>query len=1523
MTKPPRRSIFSAFRGGRDPADGDPGVLDQGTEVGHYVIEGRIGAGGMGVVFRAHDSRLDRTVALKFLPPHLDADEDARHRLLVEARAAAGLDHPNICTIHEVGTHVGRSYIAMAHYEGRTLEELLRAEGALAPARAARISIDVARGLHRAHEAGIIHRDIKPGNVLITEDGAVKILDFGIAKVAGIELTAEGAQLGTVAYMAPEQLRGAAVDARTDVWALGILLFEVCSGRRPFAGGDVGSAMRGILELEPAGLREAVPAVPRAIAELVSVCLRKNPEERPATAADVAAALEAALRSAVGTEADAETAGADPSPSVRDESGLTAEGERHQTTVLVAEVAGRSALEELLSPAKSDELLNECRAAVARIVVEHGGVIDRDTPERVVALFGVPTAREDDAVRAVRAARAMRAAVAELVDRAGATGRAGMGCGIDTGRAVARLDESATSGFRVVGGPVERSARIAAQAGAGEVLISPECRRLVAPFFETTEATRLPGRGDREGAATYLVGAGTGATTRLEAAAAEGLGPLFGREAELSLLLQACDATAAGQGRFVSVVGEAGVGKSRLLLEFDRRLDPDRFEILRGRCHPFGAEALFMPFIDLVRDRLGLSREEGQISPDRVADLVRSIDPELDDFVPFYLQLLGLVGDEDRALQEAAAGEQVRAGLTESLSAVLTLGARARPTVALIEDWHWVDAASRRVLRQVLEMVSAYPLLIVVTTRPEGDGDWGSPAAHTPIVLGPLPLEDSARIVSSALGATEAPEDLVRFLYERTGGNPFFLEELCRSLREDETLRVEGETVVGRAALERVALPDTVQGVVRIRLDRLEPAARRLIRAASVIGREFGLDVLERALGGKADLAAGLDRLRELGLIQRTRMVPVPEFRFKHSLIRDVAYDGLLERQRAELHGAVGEAIEALGPDRSDEQLDRLAEHFARAGSWEKALTYQGAAIDRLWAFSGFQAASDLLARALEWATHLEDPDRRFHKKVELLLRQERLSEFLGQRDRQQEIIDELLGMLDPEEHARDVASVYVRQADLLILTRDHEGAERALVSAIRIGDAIGDPSLRRHAFRSMGLLRWHQGRHEEASGLVERALEIDRDLGNDEAIIGNLTNLGQIHRSLGDYERALDYLGRALELERSIGPRRAGLVAKESYILHVIGSIHASLGDSEKALEYLETALSSVQSGSGQPNIIHQHFHLTTIARLYLADGRIDEALDLYREAARVSREHPEGLATSLRLLGEVLLNLGRHAEALPHLAEAAELYARLHNAVAEATMWRGVAIALGAQGDSAGALEAWGRARRLASRVGHVEMELEALEGIARLKRREDPAAALEAYASAIVLATGRGDAGRRGGLRYAIGLVQWEQGTYTDALSSFEAAHEDLRAAGDRVHAGLALNSVGRTLRDLGRYEEAVDRLTAAVTLHRQSGERLLESHARATMGDIHLDLGRPDDAREHFAAAYDLRKALGDATGQGWMLHRLATTQQALGSGSGVDYYLDEAEEIAARTGDIELAGACASLRRAVHPETEGG
>ncbi|HET7197445.1 MAG TPA: tetratricopeptide repeat protein, partial [Burkholderiales bacterium] len=1450
-------------------------------------------------------------------------DAAARERLRVEAQAAARLDHPNICTIYEVGeTQDARFFIVMPFYHGETIAARLT-RGPLAVAEVVSVALQTARGLAKAHDSGIIHRDIKPANLIVNADGVLKILDFGIAKLSGAAITLPGATPGTTAYMSPEQTRGDRLTAATDIWSLGVVLYEMLTGAKPFGGGDARAVRAAICAAEPEPVATRRADVPPSLDQLVRASLAKDAAQRPSSASAVAGELEA-----IGALLGVSVAGVSAARS-RDErersdapATLSTDGEGRDAAIVALRVSGYAELLESRGSADAMREVDRVRALVAETAERFGGVLNGFDESGGAVLFGVPHAREDDCVRAARAAAVLVDGVCDSSegDAPSSTAPLRLHVGLDAGRVIVRPLDRHGASFHVAGPAVDLAARLADLSPAGRVWIGPRCRRLLEPSLRLTlrDGMLLPD-GDRT-VSPYELAGESDAQTRLEAALRHGdLTPYTARDHELSLVRACLDDASAGAGRFVVVLGEAGMGKSRLLHELLPVVQDRGATVLRGRCLSYGAATAYLPFIDVVRDALGLAAH-GPATTAAALARVREGMPELDEFLSLYLHLLSLPGAELRIAPQLQ-GEKFRIMAQEAIAALLTATSRQHPTVLLLEDWHWVDDASHAVLTQIAELVARYALLVVVTCRPGYVGDWGPVAPHATVNLGPLAESSTAELLRAVLGARDVPAPLVTLLHERTGGNPFFLEEICQELLEDGALRVANGAVELAHPMDALRLPGTVQAVIRARLDRLDSATRDTLLVASVVGREFGRDVLERTLDDASRLNAAIRSLKAAGLVEQTGVAPRAIYRFRHVLMQEAAYATLLEHRRRVLHGRVGAAMEAVGDAMQDDRLERMAHHFERAEVWDKAVRYAVLAAERASTLAEFPEAMQLIERARTWLARLPETTSRRERSVDLLLRQERLGETLGLRDRQQVFIDEMFALLGADGNCVQLAEVYLRQGDLHTLMRRFDAADDALQQCVALRRALGDAVGVRHALRSLGLLRWHQGRDEDALACIEEALAIDRERGDTIAVVGDLSNLGYVLKGMGYYETAEERLLEGIDLSERIlaGEADAGVksdaAVKQHYLVHNLANVYRQLGQSERALELMRRA---AERSGGDRLPIQLSYHYTSIAHLCLVAGRIEESLEHYRAAVDFTRRanFVPGLSLSLRMLGEVLATLGRRDEALPLLEEAAGLFAQLGNRTSQAELWESVAQLHEAEHRDPDALSAWARARALRRDLRDVAGELTAAEGLGRVTRRHvsEPALAIPHYADAAAMAATVGERRTEGRLRNVIGILEYQRKSYAAALEQYQLAAAVFDACGDADGLGLALNSIGATLRSMGRHADARTSLARALEHNERAARPELLGHTLGMLGAVEMEAGAADRAVPYLERSLAIRVEQGDTRGEGWMCYELSRAAVAGAMPDRARSMLESSARAAKECGDAELSDACDRLRR---------
>ena len=661
-----------------------------------------------------------------------------------------------------------------------------------------------------------------------------------------------------------------------------------------------------------------------------------------------------------------------------------AESERKHVTVLFSDLSGYTAMTIKLDPEEVKEIMSRIFGEIAQVIAKYEGFIERFIGDAVMAVFGVPKAHEDDPIRAIRAAKEIHDLVENLnpqfenrIDQP-----LSMHSGINTGLVVTGEIDVQKGTHGITGEAINLASRLQDLAQAGEILVGPDTFRQAEGHFTFKSLKPTVVKGRIQSLTPYRVVEESAIRTRFEAAQRRGLTTFTGRAQEIAALCTCLDKALKGNGQFVTVVGEAGVGKSRLIYEFRHGLDRGKITVLQGRCLSYGRNVPYFPLLNALRHGLHLHEKDSPSElQEKAVKNVLAIDETLEQYLPLYLHLLS-IPSEDYPLPRHLHGQELINAIQKALAAINILNSKRQPIVLILEDWHWVDEASDSALKHLLGMMAPHHLMVVVIYRPEYASNWGNWSHHTPIVLKPMDSQHTEKIIGSAWKADRLPEGLSSMIHERTSGNPFFIEEVCNALIEEGIVQMrEGDVNLTRAP-EYLVLPDTVQAVIRARLDRLDHYARDSLRLASVIGREFSRRILERVSVFRERLSRSLETLKVVELIQQIHVIPETEYMFKHVLTQEVTYETILRQKRKELHELVGQAIEELYQDRLEEQVNLLQHHFSLAENWPKAVDYARQAANKAYKLSQFNEAVRLLEQAQEWLLKL--PENRLRQKTQV-----------------------------------------------------------------------------------------------------------------------------------------------------------------------------------------------------------------------------------------------------------------------------------------------------------------------------------------------------------------------------------------------------------------------------------------------------------------------------------------------------------------------------------------------------------
>lgn len=1276
-----------------------PGLFDWGPL---RVLE-KVGEGGFGEVYRALDTRLQREVALKLRRTGSggETEEAGARRFLEEARRLARVRHSNVLVIHGADRHDGRPGFWTDFIRGRTLAALLARNGPLDPAEAARIGFALCRALGAVHAAGFVHGDVKASNVMREDGGRILLMDFGAAtrRPDPEEIGPEPPAFGTPLVLAPEVVRGEPAQPRSDLYSLGLLLYQLVAGELPFADGTWAELVRRHEQAPRISLGARRPDLPVAFRSVVERALEPEPSARFGSAAEMERALHAAIPSA----ADPEDAG--------------------QSLRALLQELGRVP-EEFCR-----QLAREATGVLARIHAVGGtmGRIDLDhirlRPDGTVELLRVPDAPS--------ATEAPTAAVPDAADASPVDDLRALGVALlelTRGLNPASRRESSPSFLEAVLSSLAGDApgpRIGAAAELLQVLADGE----TGSWWQ--ERQREDRRGSRPAVQRPRVARETS---------------LFGRERDLAVLRTAFAEARTGAGRVILLEGEAGIGKTRLvdaLIEELLREDAG-MQFLCGTFPPAGGATATDAFVNAFRDHFAPGRLE-----ETLASHLRST-PRLVASLTALFRGEGPVPGDAALTRETLPGAFAR--LMHSLAEEL-------PTILLIDDLHFAPLDGRGLFAALANAVAGRRVLLIGATRPGLPEGWTSALERLEhcrrLALARLTPVEVARVLAEALDSDPLADELAPELARRTGGNPLFLFEHLRALKE---ARVVAATEDGRwtatAPLRRIGAPATIEHLIRARLAGLSEEDQELLDVASCCGFEFDPSLVGEALGTGA-----LPALRRFARIERRHQLIRSCGRlcaFDHHQVQESLYGWLLPQLREQYHAALAVALEAREQARAQEPaaLDgglavALCEHYLRGGRGAEGLRYLRRALDHLSTLRP-AATVELIDRVLAVPGLVGGGER-----IALLGRKVRQLPALGRPGEEEAALREMLELADAA--GEPAARAHARHGLAFFLNRrgQVDPARALLEEAQTLAHASGDVFEEARVAQTRGSMALHAARHEEALGLYARAAELARRAGNPLLEAQVLGSIGVACLGL----RRLDEALRACE-QHLAGARAAGSRSSEAIAL---GNIAAVLLEAERYDEALPRLEQHLQVARENGLRLGEAYATGNLGLLHLLLGRTGEALDWLEQSLRIAREIGYRLpeAEALQRLGTVFGLLGRDDEAWRSHEQALAVGRQIRNAHAEGHALLGLGSVAERRSDLAAARKLYEQAEAVfattdtAADLGEAALRLGVLfcrlnrieEARTKLREaldrgREVRAAKLEAPASAYLATLPGGD-------------------------------------------------------------------------------------------------------------------------------------------------------------------------------------
>jgi class 3 adenylate cyclase/tetratricopeptide (TPR) repeat protein len=1038
-----------------------------------------------------------------------------------------------------------------------------------------------------------------------------------------------------------------------------------------------------LVGVTPPELKDSQPEWRHALGGTAMLCCEEE-KDLSTTIPKVIEGLKAMDIMPEGEEASTTTLGI-PTPRYISEKILSTrasmEGERKQVTVLFADVAGFTSLSEKLDPEEVRDLIQPVINIMAEEVHAYEGTVAQFTGDGLMALFGAPLAHEDAPQRAIYSAVAMQRRLGEYGEKLSSKSiDLQLRIGINTGLViVGRIGDDLSMEYTALGDTVNLASRMESAAEPGTVQVAESTFRLTEGYFEFQDLGETSVKGKDIPVKAYRVLGPGPAKTRIDASLARGLTPFVGREWEIENLTRAFNQARTGQGQVVGVVGEPGMGKSRLILEFREALPSNEHTYLEGNCIHYGEAIAYLPILGILRNYFDVSEGEQEEESKRKMDAkLYQLNAELSRTLPPLQELLSITVDDESYLSLEPA--QRRERVFEAIRYLFIAESQRNPLILAIEDLHWIDKTSEEFLASLIDSIPGASILLLLLYRPEYTPAWVSKTFYSQIRVEHLPEVPSIELAKAILSEGEVSPELSDFIVGRTAGNPLFIEELTRGLLEAGSIVKDNEHYVLSTKPSDIQVPETIQGIIASRLDRLPEEAKDTLQVASVIGREFSLRLLEDVTGISKPLKSYLLQLQSLEFIYEMSLFPEPEYIFKHALTQEVAYNSLLLKRRRDLHEKIGHAIEQLYEGTLEEFYETLAYHYSHSEDNEKAIYYLKLSGDKATrAYSNWEAVN-FYRKAIQALDDKQGVDENKNEKLELYLSVFNPLTWLGFPEGSLETLQVAEKLAKELGDDASLTAVYSKSSLYYSFKGDMSKGLEYYKMCFNLAEKMGDVDTMAMIAQDVDALmaytgRWLElavisrsviqhleekrrekdlfsggvsiyvnqcgycllalgmiGELEEAKSVMEKGLKSAYEVGDTNGMGFVELNCALVSYCQGDSDGTIDHARKAIEHLEDIQVEIL-LGTAWSYLgvgYYFIGDYEAARAHAEKGLE--------IQKRSGLAAMIPFIYYL--LALILLADGDHDGALESAEEALKLSREFvaPTFEATALIVLGRIM---------------------------------------------------------------------------------------------------------------------------------------------------------------------------------------------------------------------------------------------------------------------------------------------